>query len=291
MDTQKKRICVIGGANADIAATTMNAYVPHDSNPGTIRLMPGGVGRNIAHNLSLLGNEVVFLTLFGGDTFGLFTADSCRKVGVNISFCDNAPIGTRSCFLSINNCDGEMVGGVSDMRTADGITPEWIASKLAKIDAVDAFVADTNIPVESLAYLIDHVTPLYIDAVSGPKAPKIIEAMRLSRKKSFYVLKCNQLEWEVLREVKGIQRSFISLGADGLEVIENGRTTRFDALPCEEVVNTTGAGDALMAGIVHAGPAASLQEAAAIGLRCAKITVETSDTVNNRLKELYEQIS
>ena len=290
MREKMKRICVIGGANADIAATTMKEFVPNDSNPGTIRLMPGGVGRNIAHNLALLGNEVVFLTLFGGDTFGLFTADSCRKVGVNISLCDNAPVGTRSCFLSINNCDGEMVGGVSDMRTADGITPEWIASKLSKLDAVDAFVADTNIPVESLAYLIDQVVPLYVDAVSGPKAPKIIEAMRLSRKKSFFALKCNQLEWEVLREVKGIQRCFISLGADGLEVLENGQSTRFDALPCKEVVNTTGAGDALMAGIVHAGPEAPLPVAATTGLRCAKITVETPDTVNNRLKELYEQI-
>ena len=291
MKKEMKRICVIGGANADIAATTLKPFVPNDSNPGTIRLMPGGVGRNIAHNLALLGNEVVFLTLFGGDTFGLFTADSCRKVGINISFCDNAPIGTRSCFMSINNCDGEMVGGVSDMRTSDGITPEWIASKLARIDVVDAFVADTNIPVESLAYLIDHVAPLYVDAVSSPKAPKILEALRLSRKKSFYALKCNRLEWEILREAKGIQRSYISLGADGLDVLENDVTTHFDALLCEEVVNTTGAGDALMAGIVHAGPSASLQEAATIGLRCAKVTVETSDTVNNRLKELYEQLS
>ena len=82
------RICVICGANADIIATSFNAFVPGDSNPGTVRLNAGGVGRNIAHNLALLGDEVVFLTLFGGDDFGRFTAESCRKAHIDISLCD-----------------------------------------------------------------------------------------------------------------------------------------------------------------------------------------------------------
>ena len=49
------RICVIGGANADIIATSFGVFVPNDSNPGSVRLTAGGVGRNIAHNLALLG--------------------------------------------------------------------------------------------------------------------------------------------------------------------------------------------------------------------------------------------
>ena len=95
------RFLVIGGANADITATTTKPFVAGDSNPGTIRLTAGGVARNIAHNLALLGDEVVFLTIFGGDVFGFLTADSCRKVGINVSLCDTAPVGTRSCFFCI----------------------------------------------------------------------------------------------------------------------------------------------------------------------------------------------
>lgn len=280
------RICVIGGANADITATSFKPFVPNDSNPGTIRLTPGGVGRNIAHNLALLGDEVIFLTLFGGDTFGLFTADSCRRVKINITLCDNAPVGTRSCFLSINDCNGELVGGVSDMVTADGITPEWLATKLPKVGAVDAYVADTNIPVESLAYLIDHVdAPLFIDAVSGPKTPKVRQALDHSEKKRIHSLKCNRMEYELVTSLDGIGRCYVSLGQDGLDVIENNVTTHYPALPCQ-VVNATGGGDALMAGIVHSGPDASIDEASSIGLRCASITVECADTVNNKLNEL-----
>ena len=276
------RICVVGGANADIIATSFSRFVPADSNPGTVRLTAGGVGRNIAHNLALLGDEVVFLTLFGGDDFGRFTAESCRKANIDISLCDVAAPGTRSCFLSINDCDGEMVGGVADMAATDGITPEWLAPKMEQLGDVDAFVADANIPVETLAFLIDHTDkPLYVDAVSGAKAAKIKEAMAMSVKKHFFTLKCNQIENAILADLKGVDRRFVSLGADGLDVVAGDTKHHFPALPCH-VVNATGAGDALMAGIIHAGPEATIEEAAHIGLLCAKYNIESPDTVNQQ---------
>ena len=274
------RICVIGGANADIIATSFSAFMPNDSNPGAVRLTAGGVGRNIAHNLALLGDEVVFLTQFGGDTFGCFTADSCRDAGMDISLCDYAPKGVRSCFLSINDCNGEMVGGVADMVAAEGITAEWLAAKLSKVGDVDVYVADANITVEALAYLIDHTDkPLYLDAVSGAKAPKTREAMLRSNKKHFFSLKCNQLEYAFLKDLETVDRKFVSLGANGLDVVEGKAKRHFAALPCR-VVNATGAGDALMAGIIHAGPEATVEEAARIGLLCAKNNIESPDTVN-----------
>ena len=279
---------MIGGANADIIATSFNAFVSGDSNPGTVRLTAGGVGRNIAHNLAMLGDEVVFLTLFGGDDFGQFTAESCRKAHIDISLCDYAASGTRSCFLSINDCDGEMVGGVADMAAADGITPEWLATKIEKLGAIDVFVADANIPVETLAYLIDHVDkPLYVDAVSGAKASKIKEAMTMSVKKHIFTLKCNQIESTMLSDLSGVDRRFVSLGADGLEVVEGNTKCHFPALPCH-VVNATGAGDALMAGIIHAGPHATIEKAVHIGLLCAKNNIESPDTVNQQW--VYENI-
>jgi pseudouridine kinase len=274
------RICVIGGANADIIATSFGTFVPNDSNPGMVRLTAGGVGRNIAHNLALLGDEVVFLTRFGGDAFGRFTADSCRDAGIDISLCDYALKGVRSCFLSINDCNGEMVGGVADMVAAEGITAEWLATKLSKVGDVDVYVADANITVDALAYLIDHTDkPLYLDAVSSAKAPRVKEAMLRSSKKHFFSLKCNQLEYAFLEDLETVDRKFVSLGANGLDVVEGKARHHFAALPCR-VVNATGAGDALMAGIIHSGPEATVEEAARIGLLCAKNNIESPDTVN-----------
>ena len=100
-----------------------------------------------------------------------------------------------------------------------------------------------------------------------------------SSKKHFFSLKCNQLEYAFLEDLETIDRKFVSLGADGLDVVEGKTRHHFAALPCH-VVNTTGAGDALMAGIIHTGPEATVEEAARIGLLCAKNNIESPDTVN-----------
>lgn len=280
------KICVIGGANVDITATSRSQFVARDSNPGTVRLSFGGVGRNIAHNLALLGDEVCFVTRFGGDAFGQMLQVSCREIGLDISLCETCPTLPSACFASINDCDGHMLGGVADMVVTESISIDWLASRIDAINKADAVVADTNLLPETLAWLIDHITvPFYVDAVSGPKAGRLAKALEISNRKRIYAFKCNALEAEALASVTGYTRRFVTRGAEGLEVTANGQSKRFPALPCT-VRNTTGGGDALLAGIVHAGPDASIEEAARIGLLCARCAVESEDAVSEELKNL-----
>lgn len=280
------KICVIGGANVDITAQSKNQFIARDSNPGTVRLSFGGVGRNIAHNLALLGDEVCFVTRFGGDAFGQMLQVSCREIGMDISLCETCPTFPSACFASINDSNGEMLGGVADMVVTESISKDWLAERIDAINKADAVVADTNLLPETLAWLIDHVTvPLYIDAVSGPKAVRLAEALNLSESKRLYTFKCNALEARTLSGVTHFTRRYITRGAEGLEVTADGRTSLFPALPCT-VRNATGGGDALLAGIVHAGPKASVEEAARIGLMCARCAVEADEAVNEQLKYL-----
>lgn len=282
------RICVIGGANVDITATSGQAFRVGDSNPGSVQVSWGGVGRNIAHNLALLGDEVELLTIFGGGLFGPVIEASCREIGIRTGHSEIACEGTHSFFVSINNADGELVGGVADMNATEGMTPAWLQARLAVINAADAVVADANSPAAALAFLIDHCTkPLYLDAVSVAKAPRIAEAVALSRKKAFFALKSNALEHQVLADIPGasIRRRYVSVGAEGLRVEENGRSYAFPALPCI-VCSVTGGGDALLAGIVHAGPEATVEESARWGLACARCAVESPDAVSNEIKHL-----
>lgn len=280
------KICVIGGANVDITAQSKNQFIARDSNPGTVRLSFGGVGRNIAHNLALLGDEVCFVTRFGGDAFGQMLQVSCREIGMDISLCETCPTFPSACFASINDSNGEMLGGVADMVVTESISKDWLAERIDAINKADAVVADTNLLPETLAWLIDHVTvPLYIDAVSGPKAVRLAEALDLSESKRLYTFKCNALEAQTLSGVVHFTRRYVTRGAEGLEVTADGRTSLFPALPCT-VRNATGGGDALLAGIVHAGPDASVEEVARIGLLCARCAVEADEAVNEQLKYL-----
>ena len=280
------RICVIGGANVDITAASREKFIARDSNPGTVRLSFGGVGRNIAHNLALLGDTVSFVTRFGGDAFGQMLQVSCREIGMDISLSETCATLPSACFASFNDYNGEMLGGVADMVVTESISTEWLAARLSRVNTADAVVADTNLLPETMAWLIDNVTvPLYVDAVSGPKSERLRKALEISSRKRLYAFKCNALELASLSSVTGFARRYVTRGAEGLEVTADGTSTLFPALPCT-VRNATGGGDALLAGIVHAGPEASVEEAARIGLLCARCAVESEEAVNEALKTL-----
>ena len=281
------KVCVIGGANVDITARSGAAFRFGDSNPGRVDVSWGGVGRNIAHNLALLGDEVELITIFGGGLFAPVIAAACRNAQINISHSEIAGEGTNSFFVAINNADGELIGGVADMNATEGITPAWLAERIDIINSADAIVAEANLCAESLAYLIDNTEkPLYLDAVSVAKSSRIKEAAAISNKKSFFALKCNAIEYQALESIDAsIQRRYVSRGAEGLWVEENGKVYEFAALPCI-VRSTTGGGDALLSGIVHAGPHAGIEESARAGLLCARCAVESPYAVSEELKNL-----
>lgn len=283
------RICVIGGANTDITATSAQTFRHGDSNPGSIRISPGGVARNIAHNLALLGDEVHFAGIFGADDFGTLCREACIKAGIDLSLSEARADVDSSCYMCINSPEGELIGGVADMKAPELITPSWLEARLEDINSADAVVADSNIPAASLAWLIDNcIPPLYLDAVSVAKASRIADAMTMSFRTGVHAVKCNRLEDAVLSNVPGIGRRYVTLGSEGALVYEDGIGRAFPALP-GEVVNATGAGDALFAGIIHAGPQASAQEALQLGLRCAKYAIECKDAVNPDLAKLIKR--
>lgn len=288
------KIIVIGGANIDICATTAGPFVAKDSNPGTVRTAPGGVGRNIAHNLALLGDDVSLITIFGDDNFGRILKDSCKRLGIDTSLSETLRGARNACFVSINGSDGELLGGVADMAVTGLMTPEWLESRLPEINRADAVVADANIPADTLSFLVGCcMPPLYIDAVSSAKVARLKEALhetRLSGEKVFAV-KLNRLEAEVLLPQDGsldskIQRLYVSMGSEGVIVREDGEQTQIEALPAHGIVNTTGAGDALLAGIVHAGPDASAVDAARFGQECARCCLQSPDAVSDMIKTL-----
>lgn len=285
------RICVIGGANVDIGARAAGLFVAGDSNPGTITVAPGGVGRNIAHNLALLGDSVRLVTVFGDDGFGRMLRESCAATGMDLSLSQTVSGARNACFVSVNGSDGELFGGVSDMAITGLMTPEWLESRLHAINDADAVVADANLPAETLSMLVGCcLPPLYIDAVSSAKGARLREALSAPRLPGAgpITVKCNRIEAEVLGTsgLSGAARLVVSLGSEGLEIIEDGETLTIPPLPAVGIVNTTGAGDALLAGIVHCGPDAPAADAANFGQKCARLALMSPNPVNERIKEL-----
>ena len=106
---------VIGGANMDISGFPHKTLIFNDSNPGSVQLSMGGVGRNIAENLSRMGVRVKMLSAIGRDVYGekiILTAVVLKSTWTRSRLSKTA--GT-SIYLSIQDDSGEMILALSDM--------------------------------------------------------------------------------------------------------------------------------------------------------------------------------
>ena len=93
------RVIVVGAVNMDLSGTPASALRSGDSNPGRVVMTPGGVGRNIAENLSRLGRAVSLVTVTGRDAYGRVIRQDCKKAGIDlIDLRSNKVI--RSCEVS-----------------------------------------------------------------------------------------------------------------------------------------------------------------------------------------------
>ena len=137
---------VVGGVNMDIGGRSYGKLVDADSNPGTISLSLGGVGRNIAHNLTLLGTDVRLLTAYGNDLYGQQIVASCAELGIDVSRALQVSDLSTSTYLYIASPDGEMAMALSDMEICRRITPSYLAGNLSVLQNAQVVVTDTNIP-------------------------------------------------------------------------------------------------------------------------------------------------
>ncbi len=286
---------VFGGINMDIWGRPEKALVPKDSNPGAVTLRPGGVGRNIAHDLRLLGLEVSLVAAIGGDVYASAISESCRALGIDLSLAPVFPQRRSSTYLYISDEKGEMQLAVSDMDICSALTAEYAAAILPKLQA-KAIVVDTNIPEGTIRYICDNSSiPVYADPVSTAKAAKLLPVLhRLS------AIKPNALEAEALTGErdperaaralveKGVKRAFISLGSQGMIAADESQLLRLP-IPPTRLVNVTGAGDAAMAAIVLSGiKGLGLRETAELALRAGSITCGSESPNTEELKEILK---
>lgn len=253
----------------------------------------GGVGRNIAHNMALLGVEVHLLTAFGDDVSAQKVAASCGELGIDISHALQVPGGTTSTYLYIAGPSGDMELAVADMEIYEHVTPAFLASRAALLNTAQLVVVDTNIPAPSIRWLAENCTaPLFADPVSTTKAEKLRPILG-----RLHTLKPNRLEAELLSGVSitdvdsagraaealletGLRRVFISMGGDGVLAADHSGKIHVPCIP-GKMVNTTGCGDAFMAAIAWAYlEGTDLEGTARAGLAAASIAMESGETIN-----------
>lgn len=317
----EKKVVVIGGANLDIKGYSPN-YIKGSSSPGWIEESSGGVGRNIAEDMALLGQEVVLLTAISSDHFGQKLKEETKDVGVDISHFKiaSAQEDKTGVYLAHLDQNGDLIGAVNDMRILKKIDSNYLREKRKIIETSAMMIFDTNLEESTINYLLELCSEKKMtkiaDAVSVEKALKLkgkleyLDYIRGNLDEIEVVLDIVKIEesekaqkLSIKDRIKRIKDSYkenkylleliISTGKDGAYYFSSQdgvvKIKHFKAAEIndEEIVETTGAGDALTAGLA-AGimNEYSIDQAVELGIKASALTVKSELTCNPDLAEL-----
>lgn len=259
------------------------------SNPARLHESFGGVARNIAENLAHLGVPVGLVTAVGADAAGDAMLAHARMTGIdtgNAVVLDGAATGTYTAVL---NEHGDMAIALADMDLYEQLTP---ARVLPLAGNAALTVGDLNLPLDTVAALVEASHPLVIVAVSEPKMerlPPSLSGLRL------LILNLGELQARLGRMVdgdaalldacralqaQGVRDVIVTRGSAGVSYTTADGIAHLAAAPAG-VVDVTGAGDAFSAGVcwslLH--DADDLALACRHGMQLAAKTVASPHTV------------
>lgn len=302
MPAESSYVVVAGGANMDLKAQTLHEIRPATSNPGTTFFSPGGVGRNIAENLARLGTPVHLVAAVGHDLMGEQLVAQTAAVGVGTEFVTRLDVSTGS-YTAVLNVDGELVVAVADMSATDALGVEEIDDAESLIRAAAMLVLDANLAPATLLRAMEHAAEnavqVLIDPVSTPKAERLRPI--LERSSPLFAITPNRDELATLTGLDArsdaglaeavewlhqhaVRHVWVRLGEAGSLLSTAGE--RSVLLPAErqEVMDVTGAGDAMLAGFCHALlQGRSALAAAQFGQAAAALTIMVPATVRTDL--------
>jgi pseudouridine kinase len=292
MDEHPK-VTVIGASNVDITGFTKHELIYKDANIGTMKTSAGGVGRNIAENLSKLDFDVNLVSIFGDDPLSDFIVNHNIDVGINVSeslFLKNA---STSTFIAIMDSHNDLALGISAMDIYDNIDTEKLLSKQQKKQA-DYVVLETNFDEKTLqsAVKLFPDSKIVLDTVSGKKAMRALPVLA-----HLFILKTNLLEAEMMSGLhakspedypklvqwfldNGVKNVFITLGKEGVIYGNAVKIAHQSSIP-STVINTIGAGDSFVSGLIYADNLdKDIDQCARYGMAAASITVGHNEAVS-----------
>lgn len=294
---QEDSVIAIGGAVIDRKYVARAPLIAGTSNPVEGMRSFGGVARNVAENLALLGARAGFVSAVGGDESGRDLLRYMRERGIDVSNVLTLPEERTAEYAAILEPTGDLAYGIADMAIFDRMTPQLLENAWSAIASASMVFADCNLPADTLDALIRRAEAgrflLAIDAVSTPKV------MRLPRDLSgidILFLNLDEAQaWlgeEFSRDVDGrklaagkLKRAgagavVLSCGVRGV-VVAVEDDTHFIPVVHAQPVDMTGAGDAMIAGTLffhlHNDP---LAEAVRKGALIGSLTTESAASVH-----------
>lgn len=287
---------VIGGASIDIGGVPEETLVEGEFSEGRVVRSLGGTGRNIAHNLRLLGVGTKLVTTIGDDEYARSIIDNCEALGIDISHSLKTVRADTAVHLYIADEKGNRKLAVSDRRINENLTASFVMPKMEMLNKARMVILDTSIPEETIALVCERcMAPVFVAPVSAKSAEKLLEVLDKTA-----LVVCSKSEAEVLGGIRIQDKDSLERAAD--IIMEKGVKNVFilteKGVYCacydEQFMQSAGSGvvqvgangaaDAFMAGVAlgfmkHM----SIRQMAKLGQAAAGITIEVLENINPQL--------
>lgn len=310
INSSQDRVLVIGAAGLDIVGRLNNIPDPGVSTPAEVRPSFGGVARNVAENLSRLGQSVSLITAVGTDLFGQQLLDHTAAAGVDVSHCLKTGVCNTASYLAVLTAEGRLQFALDDMRISAALSPEYIRSKALLFKQSGLVFCDCNLNPDTLETVMQMAheanIPVCADATSQTLSTRIVKhldrLLMLTANTGEAALLCDtKVETDNLQEVMVVCRDLINRGVEiavvpmaefGVCYATSETNGHIPAIHTA-ILDPTGAGDALTAtiifGLMNAVP---LDDAIRLGVSAASLTLRHPGTVmpDLTLEKLYDHL-
>ncbi len=285
-------IWCLGGAVWDRKLRLLAPAVQGSSNPVKESAHPGGVARNVAHNLRLLGLPAQLLSAWGDDPAGVALRADCERLGLGLDAVQQLGGMATGSYSAVISPEGELQIGLAQLDALAALTPAALQTSRAARSGAPLQLADMNLRADTLtAWLAEPRDGLAVLlAVSEPKMAALPPDLA-----GLDLLIANAGEWQAAGgntefARRGLRRALVTQGRQGVRCGEwqadagHWQWQRLPAPPlppAARVLDATGAGDAFAAGVLAALALGQreLPRAAVFGQRLSTLCLQSLHSV------------
>jgi pseudouridine kinase len=257
-----KPVICIGASFVDELFHAKEEMLLATTNDAVVTKTAGGVSRNIAHQLSLLGVPVQLVSVFGNDSDGDWLKQVCTQAGVSLD-ASITKEGLSGKYTGILNVDGSLFSAFLTNAANHLITPHHLDKHKNLLSNASYLLADANINVDTAEWLLvfskQTGIPFVMEPVSVPPAKKFRDVnldglYLITPNEDELPVLCNKNAFFTQQQIeellnRGVQHIWLHNGKHGSALYSKQKSITLHA-PVIEVVDCTGAGDGSLSGYI-----------------------------------------